>query len=339
MEEHQNKKWWQFRKMSKKDYGRIAMAGLLLAFIKSGLPLGHWFFEFLSDIIITMGLISGVLWLKEKYNANNKNKAKIIFFIIVLIFCGIAGSVEDENKKKEQEKIMQDVIKEQKEKMVQDVIYNSETSLPENKKYVDITKKMFESIKVERKKLEATFNNTNLSDLLEYSSFKNVERMKEVVRELNLLMVAWGKYDKKMLEAVDNMQNDIRNMAIKDLGEKEGEKVYLSSKKYFDKNFVVAEKYNNAGRNYFNEIISLYNFLIVNYDDYEIDYDEHGEETIYFYSENSAYKFNQHTEEVNKLYDKYVLLEKEYNDYMNNVLGKYNISLDDIENSHAGTGL
>ena len=222
---------------------------------------------------------------------------------------------EDENEKKETENILRDII------------YNTETSSPENKKYIDVIKKIYEPVKVEHKRINTVFNSMYLSDLLEYSSFKDIERMKKIVSDLNLLIIELEKYDKKMLEIKDNA----RNIAMEDLGEVDGEKAYLSFEEGFSKTFVYIEKCDNAEKKYFSNIISLYNFLIANYNDYEIDYDEYGEENIYFYSDYNLNKFNQYTEKNNRLYESYLLSEKEYNNYVNNNLKEYGMSIKDIE--------
>lgn len=254
---------------------------------------------------------------KEKVSNGNKTKTRIVFFIVVLMFFGILGSIEDENEKKETGNILQDIV------------YDTETSSSENKKYVDVTRKIYKPMKSEYKELNTTINAISSSDLLEPSSFKDIEKMKKIVSDLNSLITKLEKYKKKVLETKDNA----REIAIESLGEAEGEIFYSDFEEGFNKVFVYMKKNNDAGKEYFNNLISLYNFLINNHSDYEVDYDEYGEENIYFYSDYNLNKSNQYIKENNELYEKLILSENEYNDYVNNNLKEYNLSVDDIENS------
>ena len=210
---------------------------------------------------------------------------------------------------------------------MQDVIYDTDTSLPENKKYVDVTKKIYEPIRLEYKSFSKTVDSMYLSDLFELSSFKDIKRMKNIVSDLNIMIIEWEKYDKKLLET----KNNAKNIAIENLGESKGNEFYSGFEEGFNRSFVYAKRYNDTGKDYFNNIISLYNFLIANYSDYEIDYDEYGEENIYFYSSYGLNTYNKYIEENNKLYENYILSEKEYNNYMNNNLKEYGMSVEDIE--------
>lgn len=53
----------KFKKLKKKDYGKIALLGLLLAGIKGAVQISlPSIILVLSDILITVGFISGIIW-------------------------------------------------------------------------------------------------------------------------------------------------------------------------------------------------------------------------------------------------------------------------------------
>jgi hypothetical protein len=70
---NQQKKWLQLKYMSKNDYGKIAIIGLVLAFIKTGIPVPlNPLLNFLVNVIITFGLFAGIMWIIEKSKRNKK---------------------------------------------------------------------------------------------------------------------------------------------------------------------------------------------------------------------------------------------------------------------------
>ena len=66
-------KFMKLKKLRKKDYGRIALFALVLVLLKSAIqvPL-NVFLEILSDILIVIGVIAGVIWLFKK-NEKSEN--------------------------------------------------------------------------------------------------------------------------------------------------------------------------------------------------------------------------------------------------------------------------
>jgi lipid-A-disaccharide synthase-like uncharacterized protein len=52
-----NKKWWQIRKMSKKEYGRTFWVGILAGYVLST------YYGVIGDALFVAGLISGVVWI------------------------------------------------------------------------------------------------------------------------------------------------------------------------------------------------------------------------------------------------------------------------------------
>jgi hypothetical protein len=72
IDEKQNKKWWRFRPMSSKDYGRTAIICLLLVGIRDKLPLSDPITMTLINILGGWGAIAGVLWIKEKIKSKSK---------------------------------------------------------------------------------------------------------------------------------------------------------------------------------------------------------------------------------------------------------------------------
>lgn len=252
---------------------------------------------------------------KIKPNKNNKRKTTAIFFIAVVltlfIILGLTGS-----KDKEKE-----IGKE-----IKNLINKTEVSNPENEKYADVIKKVYEPIEAEYESFNEVFDSADLSDLLEFSSFREIERMKNIVSDLNAIMIAWEKYDKKESEVMNNVEH----IVIESLGESEGKRFYSNFEESFNQSLIYGQKYNNAGKDYHNNIILLYNFLIANYNDYKIDYDENGEEGMYFYSEHSLNAFDKYVEDSNRLSENYIQSEKEYVNYMNNKFKKYGISIEDF---------
>lgn len=72
LNKEQNKKWWEFRKMSSKDYGHIMKLCLPLVVIRAAFPQMGPLLGTLFDILITFGLIAFVWWLIEKIKSRSK---------------------------------------------------------------------------------------------------------------------------------------------------------------------------------------------------------------------------------------------------------------------------
>lgn len=68
-----DKKWWQFKEASRKNYGRFAIFALILAALKGTiqiqLPL---LISMLSDILIFVGIVSGVIWIIKLLQENKE---------------------------------------------------------------------------------------------------------------------------------------------------------------------------------------------------------------------------------------------------------------------------
>jgi hypothetical protein len=74
IEQHIFKKsWWQLKKISRKDYGRFAIFALILAALKSAvqiqLPI---LISILSDVLISVGLVAGVIWVIKLFQESKK---------------------------------------------------------------------------------------------------------------------------------------------------------------------------------------------------------------------------------------------------------------------------
>ncbi len=69
----ENKGRWRLRKISSKDYGKTAVICLLLVGVKGALfESAGLFLDLLVDILAVFGVISGVLWVKEKIKSGGK---------------------------------------------------------------------------------------------------------------------------------------------------------------------------------------------------------------------------------------------------------------------------
>ena len=69
----ENKKWWHFRKLDKKDYGRIALLGIFVAALKSSLPIPiNPVLDLFCEIAIIIGFFAIILWIKEQFSGNKK---------------------------------------------------------------------------------------------------------------------------------------------------------------------------------------------------------------------------------------------------------------------------
>ena len=49
-----NKKWWNVRKMSKREYGQTALVGLLGGYLIGGV---------IGDVVTLAGLVSAIVWI------------------------------------------------------------------------------------------------------------------------------------------------------------------------------------------------------------------------------------------------------------------------------------
>ncbi len=246
----------------------------------------------------------------------NKNLLSILITIGILASIFIITNIFEEKE-----------VKQEVGQVMKDLLYDNETNSPEYKKYVEVFTKIYEPIKIEYGEFKKVGESVNLSDLLEYSSFQSLEEMNRIVEDLNLLIEAWIEYENKVIETKERAENIIRESFDK----QEAEVILSSFIEGYNLSKAETNKYTTTGKKYINKILSLYEFLIINYDYYYIDYDETGEQNIFFYYDNDIDRYNKYMEDIYTLAIEFVATETEYYDYINNYFKDYGITVEDFK--------
>lgn len=211
-------------------------------------------------------------------------------------------------------------------KLLKDVFYGTETAGPESEKYIKIISEIYEPIKEGYAELIENSKSIDLSDLFEYSSFQNLERMRAIVSDSNFLMENIDRY----INMINEVRGGTKEIASKYLAGEELEAFTRGVEESSSAMVSVSQRYVQAIKDYFNKLLAFYEFLIINFDYYEIDYDETGEQNIFFVYENDVERYNKYMEEFTALAAQYTIKEEEYFKYMNDYLKDYGLDYEDF---------
>ncbi len=250
-----------------------------------------------------------------KGGENKSNLTRILVIIGILALIIVLIVIEKRDVKLEAGKIFKNVF------------YGTENTTPEGKKVVEMFTKIYEPIKIEYGEFKKVGESVNLSDLLEYSSFRSLERMNRIVEDLNLLIEAWISYENKVVE----IKGSAKTIISQYYDEPEAGEVFSEFEKGYNISIQKSQEYTDKGKEYINKIISFYEFLIINYDYYYIDYDETGSLNIFFNYDNDISRFNKYTEEIYVLANEFTVMEADYIKYVNDYFKDYGVTVGDIE--------
>lgn len=273
---------------------------------------------------------AGVITSKDIAKAEKKSsilKVLAAFILGFLVVAGVIGGIVGLIKQKkdaESAKIFNDALK------------GSDTVSPENKKYADYLQKILDYHKSANADLFPLCTKLDNSEVLSYSTFKTEELLKIYISDIDGCIKEYDgyeeKYDLLVKKAIKKNEELVQSENFSE-EEKRGEIEGFVATVVDAKKKELALKQAVALQNYNKDALKIYNFLLANFFDYEIDYDEYNELNIYFYSDENIDAYNKLLDEFNVSYNIFIGVKEEINAYTNLRLKKSgtDVKAEDIE--------
>lgn len=158
--------------------------------------------------------------------------------------------------------------------------------------------RVFASYKESNQKLFPYSLKLETSDILEYSSFKTKEKLTSSMDIIKGSLEEYSEYNSKFEIMLSNARQVITESELSDKDKSEMLKGFNESQKT---NATAREKMVTTQIAFHEKVLSLYEFLLANFDDYKIQTDTNGEESIAFYSERNITRYNQISTEIQTL--------------------------------------
>lgn len=217
--------------------------------------------------------------------------------------------------------------------IINDTLNNSQTASPENQKYTDALKKVFEYYKNENASLIALDKQIAASDLMEYSSFKNQSSLQNHITILSRYLDELKRLKKSQAE-VSNKGKEI--FANSDLSASEIDVVMKS----WDESSNDPTMKDLRNRRYDSlmvwteSVLNLYKFMSKNFSNYTLDKDSYGEDQVFFETDTQVDEYNNLNERISIQSQDFLKIDKQFRDYSNKKFTELGlgISVDDVEN-------
>lgn len=255
----------------------------------------------------------------------NKFLKHVLYIVLTLTVVAALGNFRIQQRNSEDAKIINDALK------------GSNTASIENKKYVNLLQQILEYNKTENEKTYPICLKLDKSELLQYSTFKTKESLQIYIDDLNGCLREYSNFEEKYDSLMRDAANKIEElMARENISEKEKQGVKkgfeesLNDKK--KRNLVI--KQSQALQTYYISTLKIYNFLLVNFSSYEIDYDETGEFNIYFSDGTKENEYYGILDELDVSLTDFSEADNELNSYLNGLFEKTGagVNANDIQN-------
>jgi len=210
--------------------------------------------------------------------------------------------------------------------IIKDILYDREITDPEIQPYSQIMIEMYEPLKIayaDLAKADTSVGNLADTDLFEMSSFADYNRMLEIKTILEVYLQAQSNY----FIAVDDMKANIRPIVRKYISdEKEVNDCVKAIETGQTTMTEIVSEYLTTSRAFHNEIISLYEFLLVNWDSYEID-----GENILFELDSQIERYDTLIERIMILGADVMVLDDEFKKTTDEFFTDYGLKIEDLE--------
>lgn len=177
---------------------------------------------------------------------------------------------------------------------------------PKNKGYDRVMAEIFEYYKVANNTFFPYTTKLSNSDVLEFSSYKTKESLTSTMDNLKGSIEELHNHDSNFLKLTSGAKDIISKSNLSD---KEKQDMIIGFEKGYQGNMVLRQNKALAQVVFYEKVLSLYEFLLANFDDYQIKSENGGEESIYFYSDRNITRYNQIYSEVQTLAQTYVKTE------------------------------
>ncbi len=154
------------------------------------------------------------------------------------------------------------------------------------------------------------------SDMLEMKSFESKDSINQISGILKNTLTELDSYDSKMNEIIQGARSIIQNS---NLSQSEKDEALAG----FDKSFEdqtsqdLGSKRIVAMRNLYEKVLTLYEFMLANFDDYQIKTNDSGNQQVYFYTDSNITRYNQISADVQKLSIEFQKANDEFIAYKN----------------------
>ncbi len=245
----------------------------------------------------------------------------VIIVIVVLALIRITGSLADKNNSDTANDIFNDVV------------YGTSQSKDTN--IVNATSDLFKSYKEEWSKrfpFTITLDNSNV---LEFESFETKIAIKDSIDILNGSIAELGNLDNLFAELRQSATKKINSLnTLSEDDKKDILEAFYESLDNEDRIYYTKRRYETL-KAFYEEILNLYKFLLLNFDDYYIDFDENNEENIFFYSDSNISKYNNFMIGIESKRRRFLEAENALYEYSDQKLKDQgvDINLKDLQNS------
>lgn len=171
------------------------------------------------------------------------------------------------------------------------------------------------------------------SNVLEAESFASKSSIAQINEMLTNTLAELDSYDETMTKALNGARQMIQNSNLS-----ESQKTEMLTG--FNKGAGDQES-NRLGkarvvamRNFYEKVLTLYEFMLANFNDYKIQSDSSGNSQVSFYSDTNITRYNQIYADVQRLATEYVKANKEFTDYKDKNFkdGGINVNSSDVQN-------
>lgn len=180
--------------------------------------------------------------------------------------------------------------------------------------YSKILNQVFSYFKQQSENLFQYSRQIDSSNILEAESFVSKNSITQINKMLTNALTELDSYDEAMSKAINGAREMIQNS---DLSESQKTEMITG----FNKGAGDQES-NRLGkarvvamRNFYEKVLTLYEFMLANFDDYKIQADSSGNSKVLFYSDTNITRYNQIYSDVQKFATEYVKANKEFTDY------------------------
>lgn len=216
--------------------------------------------------------------------------------------------------------------------ILEDALYGTQQS--GDKEFVGVLSDVFKGYyEATTKKFPATIA-LDSSNVLEYDSFETKASLQSSISLLKASISELSRADQILLEVKDEAREKIRNSNLSEEDKADVLGGFNKSANNTDQSYYTTRRYQTLKQTY-DEMLQLYQFLLTNFNDYEISFDDNGEENIFFYSDVNIDTYNAHMTDIQKASLRFQEAEAALLAFVNQNLKDQGIDIkaEDIQNS------
>lgn len=216
--------------------------------------------------------------------------------------------------------------------IIEDALYGTQQS--GDSELAKVTSDVFKGYyETSTKKFPATIA-LDSSNVLEYDSFETRAQLQSSISLLKESVAELSRADQVFLEIKEEARERIRNSNLSEEDKADVLSGFNKTANNTDQSYYTIRRYQTLKQTY-EEMLQLYQFLLANFDDYKIEFDDNGEENIYFYSDANIDIYNAHMADIRKASLRFQEAEAALLEFANQVFKNQGIDIkaEDIQSS------